>query len=198
MICLFSARSHRSTGYICNVKLSTDCWMKQIIKIGPKKGSIRKSHFEDWHFVFLRWLNIFVMQFTSDCQRGKKKTVKSIFSLLKKLNVYSDSFNVTGFIQFILNTKRPWKGRQKIGVKRWNDSNSWSWFHFSVLQVCSTTQSWIPRNTITLNIKLETNINLRKKAKLDRPPIQRIKWQIGVRSIHHPPPHLPLPLFDGP
>ena len=65
--CLFSARSHRSTGYICNVKLSTDFWMKQIIKIGPKKGSIRKSHFEDWHFVFLRWLNIFVMQFTSDC-----------------------------------------------------------------------------------------------------------------------------------
>ena len=35
---------------------------------------------------------------------------------MKKLNVYSDSFNVIGFIQFILNKKRPWKGRQKIGV----------------------------------------------------------------------------------
>ena len=32
----------------------------------------------------------------------------------------------------------------------------------------------------------------RKKAKLDRPPIQRIKIKIGARSVHHPHPHPPL------
>ena len=47
----------------------------------------------------------------------------------------------------------------------------------------------IPRNTITLRIIPATNINLGKKSKLDRLPIQGIKWKIGGRSVHHPPPH---------
>lgn len=46
---------------------------------------------------------------------------------------------------------------------------------FSLLQVSSTTQRWTPRHTITLGMRLETNINLGKKVKLDRPPLQRIK-----------------------
>ena len=46
-----------------------------------------------------------------------------------------------------------------------------------------------------LGMRLETNINLGKKVKLDRPPLQRIKWKIGGRSVHHPPPHAPL--LDG-
>ena len=50
----------------------------------------------------------------------------------------------------------------------------------------------IPRNTITLRIIPATNINLGKKSKLDRLPIQGIKWKIGGRSVHHPPPHTPL------
>ena len=189
---------HIKVVYICNLKLSADC---RTIKIGPKRESIRKSrwnllffrgkklpqeshrwkahlhngvrfarwrsHFEDWRPVFLRWLDIFVFQSTSDRQRRRKKWKKYFQSLLENFNFYSDSFDVINFIQFTLNTRRPWKGRQE----NWG-SNSWSWFHFPVLQVCSTTQSWIPRNTITLNIRPETNINLGKKAKLGGPPIE--------------------------
>ena len=130
------------------------------------------------------------MQFTLDRQIRKKDWEKILVSL-KKLELYSDSFDVINSLQFTLNTRWAWKGREKIRSKRFYGSNSWSWFHFSVLQVCSTTQSWIPRNTITLNIRPETNINIGKKAKLDRPPIQRIKWQTGARSIRHPPLHTP-------
>ena len=36
----------------------------------------------------------------------------------------------------------------------------------------------------TRDKRQETNINLGKKEKLDRPPIQRIKWKNGVRSVH--------------
>ena len=42
-VCLFSARSRKSTFYICNLKLPADCWRKQIIKTGPKKASVSKG-----------------------------------------------------------------------------------------------------------------------------------------------------------
>ena len=43
ILCLFSAHSHKSTIYIYNIYLSADYWRKQIIKIGPKRASIRKG-----------------------------------------------------------------------------------------------------------------------------------------------------------
>ena len=109
-----------------------------------------------------------LMQFTSDCQIRKKDWRNYFQSLLENVNFHSDSRDNVFMAQM-------------FGL--------WSWFHFLVLQVCSTSQSWIPRNTITLNIRSETNINLGKKAKLDRPLIQGIKWKIEVLSVRHPPPH---------
>ena len=43
ILCLFSAHSHKSTINIFNIYLSADYWRKQVIKIGPKRASIRKG-----------------------------------------------------------------------------------------------------------------------------------------------------------
>ena len=164
ILCLFSAHSHKSTIYICNIYLSADYWRKQVIKIGPKRASIRKGrrnllfvrgrkattvitpsndkahptlwskvclmkrHFEDWRLVFLRWLNIFVMQFTSDCQRRKKKTGKSIFNLSwKTWSLSLIASTLLAFFSLLSIQEDHWKeGRQKIWGQRFYGSNSWS------------------------------------------------------------------------
>ena len=51
----------------------------------------------------------------------------------------------------------------------------------------------MPRNTITLSMRLETNLNLGKKErKIGSTPNSENKIKIGVRSVHHPHPHPPL------
>lgn len=60
-------------------------------------------------------------------------------------------------------------------------------------QVSTTIQNWMPRNTITLSMRLETNVNLGKKeSKIRSAPNSENKIKIGVRSVHHPHPHPPL------
>lgn len=61
------------------------------------------------------------------------------------------------------------------------------------MQVSTTIQNWMPRNTITLSMRLETNVNLGKKeSKIRSAPNSENKIKIGVRSVHHPHPHPPL------
>ena len=61
------------------------------------------------------------------------------------------------------------------------------------MQVSTTIQNWMPRNTITFSMRLETNVNLGKKeSKIRSTPNSENKIKIGVRSVHHPHPHPPL------
>ena len=152
-----------------------------------------KRHFEDWRLVFLRWLNIFVMQFTSDCQRRKKKTGKSIFNLSwKTWSLSLIASTLLTFFTLLSIQEDHWKeGRQKIL------GSTFLWLKFLVLISfpCFAGLFDLPKLDTKehdhLKYKTRDKYQSWNEGKIGSTPIQRIKWKIGVWSIRHPPPHPP-------
>ena len=152
-----------------------------------------KRHFEDWRLVFLRWLNIFVIAFTSDCQRRKKKTGKSIFNLSwKTWSLSLIASTLLTFFTLLSIQEDHWKeGRQKIL------GSTFLWLKFLVLISfpCFAGLFDLPKLDTKehdhLKYKTRDKYQSWNEGKIGSTPIQRIKWKIGVWSIRHPPPHPP-------